>query len=52
MSNSENKILLLNMIFIIHLKDIDDGAVHFCILFIWTLSNWTMDNVQINKIQK
>jgi hypothetical protein len=22
----------------IHLKDIDDGALHFCILFIWTLS--------------
>jgi hypothetical protein len=22
----------------IHLKDIDDGALHVCILFIWTLS--------------
>jgi hypothetical protein len=22
----------------IHLKDIDDGALHFCILFLWTLS--------------
>jgi hypothetical protein len=24
--------------YIIHLKDTDDGALHFCILFIWTLS--------------
>jgi hypothetical protein len=22
----------------IHLKDIDDGALHLCILFLWTLS--------------
>jgi hypothetical protein len=38
---SSNKTLL----FLIHLKDIDDGAVHFCILFILTLSI-----VQFNKI--
>jgi hypothetical protein len=22
----------------IHVKDTDDGALHFCILFLWTLS--------------
>jgi hypothetical protein len=42
---SRNKIVTWGLK--IHLKDIDDGAVHFCILFIWT-----MDNVQINKIQR
>jgi hypothetical protein len=26
----------------IHLKDIDDGALHFCILFLWTLSSVTV----------
>jgi hypothetical protein len=37
--------LKITILLKIHLKDIDDGALHFCILFIRTLSI-----VQFNKI--
>jgi hypothetical protein len=34
---SKNKLQVLSTLKI-YLKDIDDGTLHFCILFIWTLS--------------
>jgi hypothetical protein len=44
-SHQHHPVRILYTLFKIHLKDLDDGALHFCILFIRTLSI-----VQFNKI--